>query len=346
MPPEHQDGDQHPLGPMLAALDRLRVRLDDLVGAARLTLDRFNERVQAASRALGPIGEWIAKNGPVIAASLIAMRRYAAEAHIENWGELDDQEWMAAVELVQTDGVPLAWLPRTHVVKALVAAADHAERNAILLTNASEIADDAEELLAAVDHARLIDLTASVDQAWAAWRDGHTAAAHALAAVCVGEVIEQHREFDDFADFRKRYEQYRAQPVEDWTVAVAFRRTVLDCALLAAILRRDQQIAGFNRHAAVHSVSPEQYTSANCVRALMLVTALTRELQFDYASEWSSAPVAHSRHPGPLNVTRQRDLVAGSQLLAVPTDADSASIWPPTRVARALNATPSVSSTL
>ncbi|MGH2943627.1 MAG: hypothetical protein ACRDLN_12725, partial [Solirubrobacteraceae bacterium] len=236
---QHSDGhreEQHPLKLLFAALDRLADRTNEAVADARPTLNRWLDQAHAAAERLAPLRAWIATSGPTVVAALVAVWRYAAEAHVENWADLDEDEWMAALALMQADdGVPLAWLPPSRVVHALVAANGHAERDAILLRHANEIAFQAEQLLTAVKHERLDDLRIALAAAWASWRDGHTMGAQALAAPCVTSAMEDHRGYKSFASFRKEVDPFRSQPVDEWTVAIALRRTALDCAWVTAI---------------------------------------------------------------------------------------------------------------
>lgn len=304
---QHSDGHrgEHPLAPLVALLDSLAARANEAFASARPTLNRWHAQVRTAAEALTPARDWLATNGPAVLAGLVAIRKYAAEAHVENWADLEEDEWLAALSLMQADdGVPLAWLPPGNVVQALVTASSHAERDAILLDHADEIADQAADLIAAVTHERLNDLQTAVTASWATWRDGHHMAAQALAAACVTAAMEDHRGYTSFGSFRQQVSPFRSRPFEDWSVAVSLRRTALDCAWVTAIERTDEGLPGFNRHATAHHVSPEQYTGANSLRSLMLATALVRELQFDYANEWLAAEARAGIRPAAASTAR------------------------------------------
>jgi len=253
-----------------------------------MTLPSWAERALVE---LDRFKRWVVENGPVLVGGYLAIRRFAAEAKVENWADLDEGEWLAAVELMQADdGVPLAWVPPGEVVKELVAAPDHESRDAVLLDHATAIAAHAAEVLAAVAHDDLEDLRAAVAEAWDTWRGRYPMAAQALAAAAVTSAGEDHRDYQRFSDIRDAADGPRSTPVDEWGV-ISLRRTALDCAWATAVKRTSDGLPGFNRHATAHRVSPEQYTNANCLRALMLATALTRELQFDLADEWHSTPL-------------------------------------------------------
>jgi len=106
-------------------------RVEQARAAAQPALERADEMV-------GRVRKWTEANGPAIAEVMVAMRYFAAHAHVENWEDLETNDWEKAIELMRADdGVPLAWIPASHIVKALVDADDHAARDAVLLAHAT-----------------------------------------------------------------------------------------------------------------------------------------------------------------------------------------------------------------
>lgn len=98
-----------------------------LATAAKPLVDRWALEV---NRVLEPAREWLREQGPKFAQFYVALQRYSAEAHVENWaGLMDEEAWIAALELMRrTDGVPIAWVPPADVVAKLVATPDHDAR--------------------------------------------------------------------------------------------------------------------------------------------------------------------------------------------------------------------------
>lgn len=153
---------------------------------------------------------WLAEHGPEVAEVMLALKRFSAGAHVENWAELDEDEWLAALDLMRADdGVPIAWLPPGPIVKELVAASDHEERNRVLMAHEKEIAADGRRVLAEVTHANLAGLRSAIASAWDAWDADLTIPAQALAAAAVVAIIDEHLGFEAFSDFRKKWEPHR-----------------------------------------------------------------------------------------------------------------------------------------
>ncbi len=279
-------GDKGGLRNLIGAMQALADRAARTIRAVQPVID---QRSAQAQRALVPVRRWLEINGPRVAEVMVALQKFSAEAHVENWADLDEDEWIEALDLMRTDdGLPLAWLPPGHVVKALLAAADHGARDAVLLAHADEIAADARRILDDVTHQKVAALHAAVIAAWDAWDADLTVPAQATAAAAIGEIL-QLQGFEEFAAFRTKWEPHRGAHPEEWHLT-AFRVTAVMCALSTAVQREDQgKFPGFNRHATLHRLDSVQYTRANALRALMLVSAATRELQFSVAAEWTTS---------------------------------------------------------
>ena len=261
---------------------------------AQPTIDRWAAQ---AREAMVPLGRWLTANGPKILEVAATLQQFSAQAHVENWSELDEEEWIAALNLMRSaDGVPLAWVPPRHVVKALVTAPDHAARDEVLLAHADDIVAGAREVLDAVAHTELNDLCFALLRAWDAWVEGHEMPAQALAAACITDIVNHHLGFKRFDIFRNDIAELRDSHPEEWRLT-AIRVGAVMCSISTAVQHTDLGLPGFNRHATAHSVLPQQYTSANCLRGLMLATSAARELQFLVADEWRLSARFTPPHP-------------------------------------------------
>ena len=285
--PEARSSENGPFFEFVLGIQSLGAQVSKALDRSRPTLQQWTTRIDAR---LAAARAWVAENGPQIAAVAFALKKLAAGSHVENWSTLDEDQWIRALSLMcADDGVPLAWVPPAPVVEELVDAADHAARDVVLLAHADEIEQQARALLGVVTHDDLGGLRAAGESAWDAWDAGLLIPAQAAAGVIVGEVLLRHG-FGAFGDFRKKWEPFRDVPTEEWQLT-ELRTTALMCALSTAVQREDQgDFRGFNRNVALHRLDEVQYTRANALRALMLVTAAVRELQFDVASEWTSSP--------------------------------------------------------
>jgi hypothetical protein len=278
----------------IRGVQQLVERARPVILTAQQTMDQWitatapvvNRWAIEANRALVPVRAWLAEHGPEVAEVMLALKRFSAGAHVENWAELDEDEWLAALDLMRADdGVPIAWLPPGPIVKELVAASDHEERNRVLMAHEKEIAADGRRVLAEVTHANLAGLRSAIASAWDAWDADLTMPAQALAAAAVVAIIDEHLGFEAFSDFRKKWEPHRDVHSAEWELT-AFRVAAVMCSLSTAVQREDQgPFPGFNRHTTLHGLDQAQYSRANALRALMLVTSAARELQFAAADE-------------------------------------------------------------
>ncbi|MGI8413712.1 MAG: hypothetical protein ACR2QA_14740 [Solirubrobacteraceae bacterium] len=256
-----------------------------LATAVAPVIDRW---AAESNRALEPARGWLRTRGPQFGRVCLALQKYSAEAHVENWSELTEAEdWMTALDLMRLkDGVPLAWLPSGRVVGELVAAADHAGRNEVLLAHADVIVADGRRVLGQVVHEDLAALHAAITTAWDAWEADLKMPAQAMAAVAVSSIINDHLGFKRFSDFRKQWERLYQRRPDKWQL-MATRTNAVNCSLAVAVLHECQgPFVGFHRHETVHGLSAAQYTPVNALRALMLATSAARELQFAIADEW------------------------------------------------------------
>ncbi len=269
-----------------AAVAALGPRMNRFLADFRPAVTALFEHMHAHT---APVREWLNEHGPVIGSTVAALAKLSAESHVENWKDLDEEQWMRALELMRVgDGVPLAWTPPVHVVEALLAAPDHDGRDAVLLARADEIETDARRLLALVTHSDLQMLRAATEQGWDAWSAKLSVPAQTTAATVVTDVLLQHG-FEDFGPFRIAWEPFRDVPVEQWKLT-ELRTTALMCALSTAVQAEWQKPGpGFNRMSTAHRVDPEQFNDANTLRGLMLATAAVRELQFERSHEWLHA---------------------------------------------------------
>ncbi len=233
---------------------------------------------------------WTREHGPAIAEVVLGVQYFAAHAHVENWADLEADDWEKAIELMRADdGVPLAWIPPSHIVKELVDANDHAARDVVLLARSDEIAAACRTVLADVKLDRLTDLRLMLDEAWGAYdarwfRPAQSAAASAVSEV-VNEYLDDQFVSKEFHEFKTRLQRYRDAKPDSWAVTEV-RMTAVLCSVSTAAQNTKLGYPGFNRHAAAHGASSSAYTQANCLRGLMLATSAARELEFWFSDEW------------------------------------------------------------
>jgi len=212
-------------------------------------------------------------------------RRAWEEALPPNWADLSEDEVMSTVERVERTGYCLVWIPRAEIVRDVLAV-DVTKTGAILVAHLGDVLDDAVAVLADVTESDLALERGAAGEAIRALRDGHEKAAQALAASVFTSII--HLAFQT-----RKIEKIRKQMAETHPEKAGILELRLRTIYLAAARALDcyRPETGrpvrreFNRHNTAHRITPEQWTDANALRAVMLVTALLRELNFWFVRE-------------------------------------------------------------
>jgi hypothetical protein len=96
-----------------------------------------------------------------------------------NWHDLTRQEIDKAVDLMLDPGLSLAWVPRTEILRELLAAEDDEARTSVLEARSADIITDVERVFDEVTLPELAMTTDYARKAVAAHKDGHTEAAPA-----------------------------------------------------------------------------------------------------------------------------------------------------------------------
>jgi hypothetical protein len=208
-----------------------------------------------------------------------------------NWQGLEDPDWSAALEIMN-GGIPLIWVPRSAIVGSLTKAGNAESRREILDHGRQDIADDCSAVLAEVTAPGLVPLAGLAADAARALRDGHCAAAQALAAnvfdTWLRDVIRRGVLFTPERKGKGFYGNIRRQikPVTDDVRISELKASGALTPVLMALAwftPGDPIPAQFARHATAHGAGPEQYTDVNAVIAVMLTTSVLRQAQ---ASGW------------------------------------------------------------
>lgn len=202
-----------------------------------------------------------------------------AERHLPpNWGDID---WRAATTFIGDTAWPIIWLPRREVVEALLAAGP-ADREATLIAHRAELLADAETALAEVRRIELGYLAGCAGEVVGALRDGYDRAAQSFTGSILTGLLQGILEYETLKAARDAF----GRNWEDESIAVL--RFALITSTIPSALGQfyphngDPVPSTYNRHALAHVPHPAQLTEANALVGLMLVVALTRELQALY----------------------------------------------------------------
>jgi hypothetical protein len=209
---------------------------------------------------------------------------------------------MRLFDLSRNHGIPLAWVPRQEIIKALAAATDRAALESVLRARADDIiADCVAALDECVDDVLGEDVWLA-NRAIAAFCQGHHEAALAL-AVSLGEPLANWASIP-------RVRSFGSQEQRDAWPKMLQRKYTLAAVLLAqdppdgrfgfisqivmapipsffAPFRRengDTAPATLSRHVVAHRPTREHFSVVNSLVAIMLVTSILRQ-QEDWCEE-------------------------------------------------------------
>ena len=110
------------------------------------------------------------------------------EATPPNWP--DDINLGPVVSIVQDEGIPLVWVPRSEHVTALIEQVSRDARLTYLAAHETDIIEDCRAVLAQVTAGQVLEMARLAIRATDALQDGHREAAQALAVTVTDSAIE------------------------------------------------------------------------------------------------------------------------------------------------------------
>jgi hypothetical protein len=177
------------------------------------------------------------------------------------------------------EGIPLAWVPSAELLTALLGAPDGAARRRIIGRRWRRLVSDCEAALAEMTSNDLHGHCVFASDIVRALREGHEAAAQALAANLLDSIIRHNVDLTLKQVVSATGRNRTRMDLDDYQLKAALA--------LAPIWRAYEEFwehkgdpvpRVFGRHPSAHAVSRMQYSRVNAVIALMLVTSLLRLL--------------------------------------------------------------------
>jgi hypothetical protein len=207
-----------------------------------------------------------------------------------NWRDLTRQEIDAAVELMLDPGLSLAWVPRTEILRELLAAESDKGRASVLEARSADIVTDVERVF---DEVTLPQLAMTIDyakKAVAAHKDGHSEAALALAAATLSNIVHDYMGETNFGPIRETFADVDPENdvgMEDFALYLVGKVWVK-----VNVRFEGNEDPGFNRNRTLHLIGAH-YSRANLIAVLMLLAGLCRELhRFDARNDASDDEAA------------------------------------------------------
>lgn len=193
-----------------------------------------------------------------------------------NWSDAVEEQIDAVVELVNEEGIPVAWVPRTTILEALLGASPGDERSLLLINHRDEILEDCTSALARLegDTAEFPALPIA-QKVLAGCRDGHWEIAAVTAVTIVHGTVEALR----WASDRQRAIRQHALQTDEGS------DRLMEQATRAPLVRfydewhaksGKPRPAHLSRHVVAHNLAPDQVTERNCIVAVMLMASLLR----------------------------------------------------------------------
>jgi len=193
-----------------------------------------------------------------------------------NWPPEVDIDRLVGV--IQDEGIPLVWVPRSEIVGELMVLPDRESRVQALLAHASELMADCRNVLGDVVTESLAGQVPLALKAVDAFEAGHPEAAQALAVVITETAVA--------AAISGKYEVVKKRVLFDPDL-VPYTQLRLQAALapIGPFYTTWYASSGkpapesLSRHVAVHQASPKHYTIGNSIVAVMLASSVLRALQ-------------------------------------------------------------------
>lgn len=206
-----------------------------------------------------------------------------------NLRDVRDEVWaVQLVRLVRDDGIPVYWSLAPDLATKLVRERDQEERKRIISDTWISSADQCQQVIDSCSGLIAIEFASYVQEGIATLRAGHVSAAQSLFTTCLDLLTFRLIGRDNNLRRFKQHRQGAESPAQlDASVET---KTWVWLPTWHAHEQFDQNVRSpippdYNRHATVHAISPIQYTRANTVVSMMLVTSLVAYAEFVFPGE-------------------------------------------------------------
>ncbi len=207
---------------------------------------------------------------------LIEILARVRESRPPNWPESMDFDRLE--EVIQDDGLPLVWVPRSSIVSQVLDAPDRVSGVKVLLAHRTEVIEDCREVLSTITTPTYGDKVALTVQAADAFADGHAGAAQALAVVVVESATR--RAINENSTRVKHWVRFDLD-------AIPYVELRLRAALAPLVSFYEEwndkaptpRPDALSRHVTCHWAEPQHLTEGNALVAVLLATSILRALQ-------------------------------------------------------------------
>ncbi len=198
-----------------------------------------------------------------------------------NWRGADIPDLTLVQSIAEDEGIALIHVPRASTVTSLLAAPNASARRALLEERSESIASDCWAIANGMTTARGRSHGVFLAHAIDALNAGHVEASQALSTNIIDTLGS---EYVVPATFGHKWATIMSRNTRKMRLAASLRTSLVLLPLASAYVSYapgDESPTEFSRHATSHGVSPQQYTPANAVIALMCAASLLRWLEED-----------------------------------------------------------------
>lgn len=191
----------------------------------------------------------------------------------DNWPDDMDEKLPALMELVNQDGIPAAWVPRSEVLDALLSATTGDERSRVLIEYGDEILADCAEWVEALVDPVLEPVLPIAREVLDACRDGHWKVGAISAVQVVHSIVESLHWVSD----RQRVAKHHVLKISTPCTRLLEQATRAPLVMFYDDwnpLSGKPRPAHLTRHVVSHSLGNDQVSERNCIVAVMLMASL------------------------------------------------------------------------
>ncbi|WP_439592632.1 hypothetical protein [Microbacterium sp.] len=206
-----------------------------------------------------------------------------------NWTDAIEDRINGVIDIVDGEGIPVAWVPRAAILEALLNAPSADERSLILIERRNEIIDDCEAVLSRVEEGADAPTLPIAQKVLAGFREGHWEIAAISAVAVIHGIVEALRWP---SDHQKAPRHHALRPTDG-------PARLMEQATRAPLVRfyddwneksGKPRPSHVTRHVVSHNLGPDQVSERNCVVSIMLMCSLLRTVyELELGSEESAA---------------------------------------------------------
>lgn len=199
-----------------------------------------------------------------------------SEASPPNWPE--DIDFDLAESILNTEGIPLVWVPRAEIITSMLVANDRIARLQILVDHREDVLHDCREALHRITHTSFTDQLPLAKRVVAALEAGFDEPAQAL-AVTVTETAVAATISGNYGKVKKQVHlNFDQIPYTLMRIQAALAPIGVFYTSWYAHENKPRP-AELSRHVTVHAASTDHYTEANALVAVMLMASVLCALQ-------------------------------------------------------------------